>query len=55
MVEAHGEHVITQKTCERWFKRFESDDFYVKDKKRPGQSKNFKDADLRTLLDEDST
>nr|KAF6296067.1 hypothetical protein mMyoMyo1_009189 [Myotis myotis] len=29
--EAYGEHAPSQNTCERWFKRFKSDDFDVKD------------------------
>ena len=53
LVEAYGEHALTQKTCERWFKRFKSGDFDIKDKERPGQPKKFEDADLQALLDED--
>lgn len=55
LVEAYGEHALTQKTCERWFKRFKSGDFDIKDKERPGQPKKFENADLQALLDKDST
>lgn len=39
LVYAFSGHVLTQKTCERWFKRIESGDFYVKDMERPNQPK----------------
>lgn len=54
LVEAYGEHAPTQKTCENWFQRFRSGDFYVKDKERSGQPKKFENEDLKALLDEDS-
>nr|KAF6387346.1 hypothetical protein mMyoMyo1_007855 [Myotis myotis] len=52
--EAYGEHAPSQDTCERWFKRFKSDDFDVKDKEHPGQPKKFEDQQLQALLDEDA-
>lgn len=55
LVEAYGEHALSVATCERWFKRFKSGDFSVKDKERSGQPKKFKDAELQGLLDEDNT
>ena len=39
LVEACGEHDLTQKACERWFKHFKSADCNVKDKEPPGQLK----------------
>lgn len=54
LVEAYGEHAPSQDTCERWFARFRSGDFDVKDKERPGQPKKFKDEELQALLDENS-
>ena len=56
LVEAYGVHIPVQKnTCKRWFRRFKSGDFDVKDKERPGQPKKLERADLQALLDEDST
>ena len=52
--EAYGKHAPSQDTCERWFKRFKSDDFNVKDKERPGQPKKFEDQQFQALLDEDA-
>nr|KAF6290916.1 hypothetical protein mMyoMyo1_009310 [Myotis myotis] len=52
--EAYGEHAPSQDTCERWFKRFESDDFDAKDKERPGQLKEFEDQQLQALLEKDA-
>ena len=52
--EAYGEHAPYQHTCEHWFKCFKGDDFYVKDKERPGQLKKFEDQQLQALLDEDA-
>ena len=46
LIEAYVGHAIAQKTYKQWFKHFESGDFDVKDKERPGQPKNFEDADL---------
>lgn len=51
LVEAYGEHTPTQKTCERWFARFQSGNFDLEDKERPGQLKKFEDAELQELLD----
>ena len=55
LIETYGEFSLTQKTCERWFKRFKSSDFDIKNQKRPSQPKKFKDADLQVLLDEGLT
>ena len=52
--EAYGEHAPSQDTCERWFKRFKSDDFDVKDKEHPGQPKKFENQQLQALLEEDA-
>ena len=39
----------------RWFRRFKSGDFDLKDKDRPGQPKKFQHAELQALLDKDDT
>lgn len=55
LVEAYGEHAPSQDTCERWFNRFKTGDFDVKDKAKGKPPKKFEDAVLQALLDEDST
>lgn len=55
LVETYGDDVLMQDACVRWFRRFESGDFDLKDKERPGQPKKFQDAELQALLDEDDT
>ena len=54
-METYGDNVLTQDACVRWFRRFKSGDFDLKDKDRPGQPKKFQDAELQALLDEDYT
>nr|KAF6341453.1 hypothetical protein mMyoMyo1_011884 [Myotis myotis] len=51
--EAYGEHAPPQDPCERWFKRFRSGAFNVKDKGRPGQPEKSEDQQLQAL-DEDA-
>ncbi|UYV74256.1 hypothetical protein LAZ67_11002652 [Cordylochernes scorpioides] len=41
------------RTCQEWFKRFKSGDFYVNDKEHEKPPKKFKYDKLKTLLDED--
>ena len=53
LVEAYGEHAPALKTCYRWFERFQSGDFNLEDKERPGQPKKIEDEELQALLDED--
>lgn len=54
MCEAYGEHAPSIKTCEYWFRRFKSGDFDTNDKEREGRPSKFEDAELESLLDEDS-
>lgn len=51
--EIYPDHVPNEKTCRKWFARFKTGDFDVKDKERPGQQKKFEDAELEALLDQD--
>ena len=55
LVKTYCVNVTTQKACVRWFQRFKSVDFDLKDKKRPGQPKKLEDPELQALLDEDNT
>ena len=53
LVEIYGEHVLAERTCQKWFARFKSGDFGLVDEERPGQPKKFEDKELEALLDED--
>ena len=39
LVEVYGEHALAERTCQKWFARFKSGDFGLKDEERPGQPK----------------
>ena len=54
LMEVYGEHVLAERTCQKWFARFKTGDFGLEDEKRPGQPKKFEDEELEALLDEDS-
>lgn len=54
LCDVYGKHVVSQDTCERWFHRFRSNDFSVKDKERPGRPSKFENHDLQNLLNEDA-
>lgn len=53
LVEAYGEHALSQSQCVRWFQKFNSGDFDVRNEERGRPPKKFKDAELKALLDED--
>ena len=48
LVEAY-EHDLIQRACGRWFKRFKTCEFDVKDTEREGQLKKYEGEDLQTL------
>ena len=52
-VEVYGEHALAERTCQKWFARFESGDFDLEDEERPGTPNKFEDEELEALLDED--
>ncbi|UYV61808.1 SETMAR [Cordylochernes scorpioides] len=53
--EVYGDHDLSKSQCYRWFKKFQSGDFepYIEPRGKPHQK--LEDAELRALLDEDST
>ena len=53
LVEVYGKHALTERTCQKWFARFKSGDFGLKDEVRSGQPKKFEDEELAVLLHED--
>ena len=48
LVDIYGEHAPSKTNCKEWFRRFNSDDFDVRDKEREGAPK---DAELQALLE----
>lgn len=55
LIEAYGDHALSEATCKRWFQRFRNNDFDVRNKERGRPPKKFEDAELQALLDEDDT
>lgn len=52
LVEVYGESAPSDKSCRGWYQRFKNGDFDVGDKERTGRPKKFKDAELKSLIDE---
>jgi len=55
LVEAYGDHVLSEATCKRWFQQFIDNDFDVRNEERGRPPKKFEDAKLQAILDEDDT
>lgn len=53
MVEAYGEHGLSEPSCREWFRRFKTGDFSVQEKERAGQPKKFEDEELQAIIKED--
>jgi len=54
LVEAYDDAALSERSCREWFQKFKNGEFDVEDKERNGKSKVYEDAELETLLDEDS-
>ncbi|XP_018403785.1 PREDICTED: sodium-independent sulfate anion transporter-like [Cyphomyrmex costatus] len=52
LVEVY-ESTPSNKTCRKWFRRFQSGNFDVEDKERSGRPKAFEEEELQALVDED--
>ncbi|GBP57340.1 Glucose-6-phosphate exchanger SLC37A2 [Eumeta japonica] len=55
LVEAYNEAALSERTSREWFQKFENGDFDVEDKDRSGWPKIYEDAELKELLEEDSS
>ena len=55
LVEAYGEHALGKSQCFKWFKKFKSGDFEVRNEERERPPRKIEGADLQALLDEDDT
>jgi len=53
LVEAYDEHAHDKSQCFKWFKKFISGDFDVRNEERGKSPKKFEDSELQALLDED--
>lgn len=54
LLDTYGDQAPSRRSCFNWFQRFQSGDFDLKDKERPGQPKKFEYAELQALLDENA-
>ena len=54
LVEAYGEAALSEKSCREWYQKFKNGEFDTEDKERSGKLKVYEDAELETLLDQDS-
>ena len=54
LVEAYGETALSERSCREWFQKFKNGEFDVEDKECRGKPKVYEDAELESLLDEDS-
>jgi [histone H3]-lysine36 N-dimethyltransferase SETMAR len=55
LVEAYGDHALSQTQCKEWFRKFKAGDFDIRNEERGRPGKKFEDAELQELLDEDAT
>ncbi|GFX45257.1 mariner Mos1 transposase [Trichonephila clavipes] len=53
LVKAYGGNALSRAQCYRSFEKFQNGDFDVRNEERGRPAKNFEDAELRALLDDD--
>lgn len=53
--DVYGEEALTERTCQRWFKRFKSGKFNLEDKDYIRKPKKFEDEELEVMVNEDSS
>ncbi|EGI65278.1 Mariner Mos1 transposase [Acromyrmex echinatior] len=54
LVEAYGKATLSERSFREWFQKFKNGEFDVEDKECSGRPKVYEDAELETLLNEDS-
>ena len=54
LVETYGEAALRERSCRKWFQKFNNDEFNIEDKERSRRPKVYENAELETLLDQDS-
>jgi [histone H3]-lysine36 N-dimethyltransferase SETMAR len=55
LVEAYGDHALSERTCHEWFQRFKMGNFDVSDKGHGKPIQKFQDDELQALLNEDDS
>jgi [histone H3]-lysine36 N-dimethyltransferase SETMAR len=53
LAEVYGQHAMSIRSCQEWFKRFKSGNFGIEDKTHGKPPKKFENEKLQNLLDED--
>ena len=53
--EIYGSSTPSEQTCRKWFKRFRSGDFNLKDRVQRRPPKKIKDEDLKELIENDTS
>ena len=54
LVEPYGEAALSERSCREWFQKLKNREFDVEDKERSRRLKLYEDAELESLLEEDS-
>ena len=50
----NAQATLSERSCRKWFQKFENGEFDIDDKERTGRPKVYEDAELEALLDQDS-
>ena len=53
LLKVFGEGIVSDRTCRRWFKKFETVDFYLSDKPHSGRPSLIDDDVVKTMLVQD--
>ena len=48
----YGNHTLNERSCRRWFSRFRSGDFNLKDEPKEGRPKKLDSEELKTVITE---
>ena len=54
LVETYDEAALSKRSCREWFQKFKNGQFDIEDNERSGRPKVYEDAELESLLDQDS-
>lgn len=55
LVEAYGNYALGQRTCYKWYERFNAGNFELHNEPRGKPPKSFEGEELEKLLDDDNT
>lgn len=51
--EVYGDNCITERTCQKWFTKFRSGDFSLKDEQRSGRPNEVEDDEIKAIIESD--